>query len=170
VFVPLLLASSFLMIRFSYHRFLSSPAIEALSIQQAGLKEAAFYMAIAFVYFGLLALFYMLAIINRHKSAVHARYMVATSLTLLGPTVDRIVFMVTKDPKVAGVVPVEIIAFVVADGILLYLLRRDYQAKRPVKTLAVCLSIYVAAQAGYFLFRSTTTWTSFVTFVMQSGS
>jgi hypothetical protein len=168
ILVPLLLASTFLMIRFTYYRFLASPQGIAITNRADLLKTAATYMTITFLYFTLLALFYVLAIVNRRKAAVHARYMVATALTLLGPTVDRIVFAIFKAPKIGGFLPIEAIAFLVADAILLYLLLKDYRAGRSVKALLTALLIYVAAQLSYFLFQATDAWTAIVSLAMQA--
>jgi hypothetical protein len=168
VLVPLLLASTFLMIRFTYYRFLASPQATAITNRADLLKTAATYMTITFLYFGLLALFYTLAIINRRKAAVHARYMVATALTLLGPTVDRIVFAIFKVAKLGGVVPIETVAFATADGILLFLLLKDYKAGRSTKALFAALLIYFTAQLFYFLFQATDAWTAIVSFTMQA--
>ena len=169
-FVPLLLVSSFLMIRLSYFRFLASPQGLGSASRQAVMQTAATFMAIAFLYLGLLALFYTLAVINRHKAAAHARYMVAAALTLLGPTVDRIVFSTTGVTRLGGTIPIETVAFAIADGILVFLLWKDYKARRPLRTLFTCLGIYLLAQLSYFLFKDTEAWAGFVTFVMQVAS
>lgn len=168
VLVPLLLASSFLMIRFTYYRFLEMPGNMAAGNPQAALQTAATFVAITFLYLGLLALFYTLAVVNRRKPAVHARYMVATALTLLGPTVDRIVYAGAKVTQLGGVIPIETVAFALADGTLLLLLWKDYKAGRSTKALLTSLVIYLAAQSCYFLFKSSGGWASFVTFVMQA--
>lgn len=167
--VPLLLLSAFLMIRLSYYRFLAAPPDASITNRQALLKTAAAFMSIAFVYLGLFGLFYLLAVINRHKAAVHARYMVATALTLLGPTVDRITYAVFKETKLGGFIPIEIVAFILADGILLFLLWGDIKAKRPVKPLLTCLLILLVVQSCYFLFQQSNAWADAVTWMMQAS-
>jgi hypothetical protein len=168
VLVPLLLISAFLMIRLSYYRFVNAPQGVDPGNRQEVLKAAANFMAIAFIYFGLLFLFYTLAIINRRKAAVHARYMVATALTLLGPTVDRIVYASFQEIKLGGVIPFETVAFLVADAVLLFLLWKDYKAKRPTRALLTSLAIYVTAQLFYFLFKASDAWADVVSFLMQA--
>jgi hypothetical protein len=170
VLVPLLLVSSFLMIRLSYYRFLASPQAATFPSRAELLKNAATFMAITFLYLGLLALFYSLAIINRRKPATHARYMVATALTLLGPTVDRIVYAISGVLVLGGVLPIETIAFAIADGILLFLLLKDYRAGRSTKALLTALLINLLAQLSYFLFQATEAWAAFVSFAMQAKS
>ena len=166
--VPLLLASSFGMIRLSYYRFLNTPENLAAANRQEVLKTAAGFMALPFLYAGLLAFFYTLAIVNKRRSAVHARYMIATSLTLLGPTVDRIIYASTGVIQLGGFFPIEYVAFLLADSILLFLLWKDYQTGRPVKTLLACLVTYGVAQLAYILFQSSDLWANIVTFLMQA--
>ncbi len=97
VLVPLVLLSGFLMVRRTYHLLVedlqqkAAQGLNQLNDNQI-LQQAAAYEAIAIFYLSWFALFYSLAIINRRKSAIHARFMLATALPLLGPTVDRIVF------------------------------------------------------------------------------
>ena len=168
VLVPVLLASAFLVIRFSYYRFLHSPQATEFSDRNELLKGAASYQAIAFLYSGWLALLYSLAIVNRRKAPVHARYMVATTLTMLGPTVDRIIYSIFKAPELGGFVPIESIAFVIADSILAILLWKDYKSRKSTKALAISLAIFLSGQIIYFSVRNTTAWASFVSFLMQT--
>ena len=168
VLVPLLLISAFFMIRFSYYRFIGNFYQQNASADpHQVLKEAASYEAIAFLYFGWLALLYSMAIINRRRSSVHARYMVATALTMLGPTVDRIVYSGFKVIKFGGIIPIETVSFFIADGILAILLWKDYKNKKSTKALMISLSIFVIGQTVYFLIQKTNAWTGFVAFVMQ---
>lgn len=171
VIVPLLLITAYFMIRFSYHRFIddmnqriSAGVLKADNHQV--LKEAANYEAIAFLYFTWLGSLYALAIINRRPSFVHARYMVAAALTMLGPTVDRIVYNTTKMDYVGGIIPIECVSFLIADCILALLLWKDYKNRRPTKTLIICLLIFVLGQATYFLVKRTDTWQSIVSSIM----
>lgn len=172
VLVPVTLITSFLVIRFSYYRFTGKLRQEAsLGIIQLNndqiSNEAASVQAIALYWFLMFTLFYVLAVINRRKSAIHARYMVATALSLLGPTVDRIIFFVFKLEKLPGGIPVETAAFLLADFVLALLLWQDYVKGRPIKTLFTSLLIYIAGQILYFTVPGTVGWTRLVTFIMQ---
>lgn len=171
VLVPLVLLSGYLMIRFSYFRFLNdmNSKIQQGTVQLTGkeiLREAAATQAIAFVYLGLLFLFYILAIYNRRNTHVHSRYMLATALTMLGPTVDRIIFFNTGLEKLAGFIRIETIAFLIADIILATLLVMDYKNKRSTKALWICLIVFVTVQLMYFTLRKTSGWERFVSFVL----
>jgi hypothetical protein len=172
VLVPLLLLSAFLMIRYSYYHFIDD-------LQQQGKKglnqfsgleiaqKAASYEAIAFFYLIWFAIFYLLAIVNRRKSLIHSRYMLATGLTMLGPTVDRIFFINFHIEKLFGVIPVESVSFLIADVLLAFLFMKDYRKKKPVRTLGICLAIYLAGQVLFFTAPGNEWWTSFVSFAMK---
>ena len=171
VLVPLVLASAFLMIRYSYYNFvvdLNQKAVQGLHqfTNDQVLQHAAVYEAIAFFYLFSFATFYSLAILNRRKMAVHARYMMATALALLGPTVDRIVFFYLKLP---AYIPYELPSLIIIDILLALLLLKDYKDKRPTKTLWICLLIYGFGQVLYFTIPHTNAWQNFVTFIMKPG-
>lgn len=171
VIVPLLLITAYFMIRFSYYRFINdmNQKISAGALQadhHQVLKEAANYEAIAFLYFMWLGTLYTLAVINRRPSAVHARYMVAAALTMLGPTVDRIVYNATKAEYLGGIIPTECVSFLIEDCILAFLLWKDYKNNRPAKTLMVSLTIFVLGQVIYFLVKKTDTWQHIMNAIM----
>jgi hypothetical protein len=169
VLVPLVLLSGFLMVRRSYYllvedlRQKATQGLNQLNDNQI-LQQAAAYEAIAIFYLSWFALFYSLAIINKRKSAIHARFMLATALPLLGPTVDRIVFFNFKLP---AYMPYELPSFLIIDTVLAILLWLDYKNKRPIKTLRNCLLIYITGQVLYFIIPATSWWQHFVTFIMK---
>ncbi len=169
VLVPLVLVSSFLMIRFSYYRDInqlhqdSVRGLNHFSNDQI-LQQAAEYKALPFIWFFWFILFYSLAVINRRKSAIHARFMLATALSLLGPIVDRIVF---KLENLGESIRLEAVAFLIADIVLSILLWKDYKHKRPTQTLRTALVIYIIGQVLYFTVPGTDAWQYFVTFVMK---
>jgi hypothetical protein len=171
VLVPLVLLSAFLMIRLSYYRFIDMASrelrLEVNHFNRTGiLQEAADFQAIAFFYFTWFIVFYLLAIINRRRSAVHARYMLATALTLLGPTVDRIMFFVFGLELLPGGISVMWVSFILIDIILALLLYQDYKSKRPVKTLLTCLLIYIPGQILHFAVMGQPWWKEFFRFLM----
>lgn len=172
VLVPVVLISAFLMIRFSYYRFISDTNQQ---LQKGSLTltnnqvvaMAAKFQAIAFFYLFAFLIFYSLAVINRKKSFAHSRFMLATALALLGPTVDRILFFVFHLQELPGGIPIESMAFFIADLILVLLLLKDYRDKKPTKTLWTCLGIYVVAQIFYFTIPGSEVWTQLVVFLMR---
>ncbi len=165
VLVPLLLISAYFMMRLSYYRFIDQQTAAGTYHQQI-LSEIATSMALAFIYFFWLAILYSLAIINRRKSSFHARYMVATAFTLLGPTLDRLIWWIFKTPKLGGWLPIEAVSFLIIDFTLALLLWKDYRNQRSTKALSVALMIYLTVQILYFLLRKTDGWRWFVEMVM----
>jgi hypothetical protein len=169
VLVPLVLLSGFLMLRRSYYLLIDDLQLKAAQrLNQLNehqiLQYAASNVAIVIFYLSWFALFYSLAINNKRRSATHARYMLATALPLLGPTVDRIVFFYFKLPSY---LPYELPSFLIIDIVLAILLWLDYKNKRPTKTLWTCLLIYVIGQVLYFIIPQTGWWQNFVTFIMK---
>ena len=169
VLVPLVLLSAFLMMRMGYYRDLgffqqqAASGVNNLTNDQI-LHKVRGFAALPFVWFFWFIIFYSMAIINRRKSAVHARYMLATGLSLFGPIIDRIFFRVET---VANNIPAESVAFFLADLILGLLLWKDYQEKRSTRTLRNCLVIYLIGQLLYFTAPGSLVWQSFVAFVMR---
>lgn len=154
VLVPLLLFTGFLLMRNEYYRNIARLEKKVTDGLQHYSPFEIIKMAsstpIALVYIVWFLLFYILAIKNRRKSNPHARYMVATALTLTGPTVDRIIGIHFGIESIAGVSSF-IISFLLIDIVLGFLLYLDYKHKRDTKALRNCLVIYVIGQLFYFI-------------------
>lgn len=175
VLVPLALISSFLMIKYGYDAYTERLSEKvADGVPQYNRSEimhlAAKANALPFVYFAWMGLFYSLAVINRKRSPVHARYMLAAALTILGPTVDRIFFLVFRVEQFPYGIPVETFTFLLIDLLLALLLIKDYRQKRQTKTLRTCLLIYVTGHILYFIIPDTMIWERFTTAIMNPGS
>lgn len=172
VLVPLVLISAFFMIRFSYYNVIndlqqkSARGINNLNYDQI-LKQAATFQAIAIFYLAWFVTFYSLAIINRRKTGAHARYMLATALALLGPTLDRIIFFRFKVEKLPGSIPIEVAAFMTINFIVVLLLWQDYKNRLPTKALLSALLIYILGQVLYFTIPGTVVWKDFVRIIMK---
>ncbi len=172
VLVPLLLLSTIFIIRYSFYagidRLMSGSihAATPVSYEEAA-KISATEGAIGTVYFLWLTTFYILAIINRRPSPVHARYMLATALTVLGPTVDRIFFIVFKLETFPFGIPVYAGAFFLEVGILGLLLWKDYQHKKPTRTLWTALLIYLVGQILFFTMKDTAYWQQLFISIMK---
>jgi DMSO reductase anchor subunit len=168
---PLVALSGYQMIRFSYYNILFDHDTQVkLALQDLNAEQlnafAASFQAIAIFYLSLFILFYSLAIIYRKKSNIHARFILASALTLLGPTVDRIIFFGFGMQMLPGSLPIELVAFAIADLVLALLLFKDYRNRRPTRALAISLSIYVIGQALYFTLPQTAAWSSFVGMIL----
>jgi hypothetical protein len=171
VLVPLALVSAFMMVRHSYYEFIELNQNVAQGLNQFTkdeiLQQSAGRQAIALFYVAWFMLFYILAVFNRRRTPIHSRYMLATALTLLGPTVDRIFLFGFKLETLPGSIPIESVAFVIADAVLITLLLKDYKDKRPTTALWSCLLIYLSGQVLYFTLPGTNWWQPFVAFIMR---
>ena len=172
VVMPLLLITGFFLIRFVYYRDLQNlsqqvgQGTSTLSSTQV-LQQTADNVRIIIFYLFLLGFFYFRAILNRRTTSVHARYMVAASLTMIGPTVDRILYFSFGIVSFFGVIPQESFAFLIEDLILAGLLIYDYKNNKPTKTLWICLLVYLVGQFLYFFVKGKAFWETFVSFIMQ---
>lgn len=93
--------------------------------------------------------------------------MLATSLSLLGPTIDRMIFFVFKMDKLPGSLPIELVAFCMADAILAVLLLKDYRENKSTKTLLTALLIYILGQVIFFSLPGTQIWQIFTELIMK---
>jgi len=167
--VPLLLVTAFLLIRNEYYRNLSGLHQEVVNgtkhyTEREMLKIAA-ATPIGLIYFIWFLVFYWLAIKNRRRSPKHARYMLATALTLTGPTVDRIAGIHFHINSIAGISSY-IISFLLIDLVLASLLYFDYRNKKETATLWICLLIYTIGQILYFLLPAFDSWSIFMKYIM----
>lgn len=169
VLVPLILISAFLLTRREYYQkidTLRQGAIKGLNhLSQFEIVKAAATNPAAILTCILFALFYFLAIWHRHKSNKHARYMLATALLIVGPTLDRIIFLDLNIRSVAGI-SAYFISFLLVDIILSLLLYLDFKNKRGTKTLTTCLLIFITAQLSFYILPQFNWWAAFMKIIM----
>jgi hypothetical protein len=118
--------------------------------------------AIGLVYLFWLILFYILAVINRKKIINHATYMFAAILTLLGPTVDRILFQVYRYFGISFNLFAEVAVFLLIDLLLIALLVFQWKRGNSLNAVKVSLLIYITGQFIYFFLPKTEIWKDFV--------
>jgi len=97
------------------------------------------------------AIFYGLAILYRRTPAVHGGFMICTALPLLSPAIDRVVnfyfpSFAAKLPLVAGFTLVPLIAWLIADVILLILSVWDWKSHRRLRVFPVALGVMLFYQ------------------------
>lgn len=159
--MPLVLLTTWLMIRHSYFKFIAD---ETSKFASEGKKipademiiNAAEYMNIGVLYWLWLAIFYSLAVINRKKIVLHATFMFAAILTLLGPTVDRI--LIPYFIKYNLQVNFFITTFILIDLILAALLIYQWKKGLTPKATMTALGIYIFGQAIFFMFPRMYLW------------
>lgn len=173
IVMPLILVTSGAMLRLGYTNYINGLATQVENgvpkfTQEQILHEGAIYTLLAFTYTVWLFTLYLLAIINRKKTATHARYMLAAALTLTGPIIDRIFFLLLGIEKV-GPLPAETISFLLIDIVLSLLLIYDYKNGNATRPLMIALLIYVTGQVFYFLAQDSAAWDHVATMLMQPG-
>jgi hypothetical protein len=168
--MPLVLITAYLVIRHTYHNFINAQSANitgdpsALTMDKI-YSDAAAYIMIGVVYFVWLFVFYLLAVINRKKMLYHATYMFAAILTLLGPTVDRIMYQITTYFGGTFNVFVENAVFVSVLLILSGLIFYQKKKGNSVRPAVTALSIYAAGIVAYHLLPEAPFWNSFVRMV-----
>ncbi|EAZ82038.1 hypothetical protein [Algoriphagus machipongonensis] len=154
--IPLVILTSFLMMRHSYQTQLAllteniSNGQEIMSLNE-GLILLGSYQAIGLVYLFWLSIFYSLAIYFKKSPALHARFMVATVLTFMGPTLDRILYFWFDVKYILPGLGPEYVSFLLIDIILLILLYFDFKKGRNLFPLITSLSLYLLFQILYFI-------------------
>ncbi|HTJ51575.1 MAG TPA: hypothetical protein VL443_19080 [Cyclobacteriaceae bacterium] len=168
VLVPFVMIFTYLMMRHGYLNYVNrvSRLLVEGHLQYSGneiRRQAAKAYGLPFFYLLWLGLFYLLAIINKKRSSVHARYMMAAALTILGPTIDRIVSVGFKI-ETLFYIP----AFVLIDTILLSLSLKDRAQQVNTNALWICLSIYTVCQVIYLVVQDASWWGYFMASIMNS--
>ncbi|MEN2282942.1 hypothetical protein AAGF08_12440 [Algoriphagus sp. SE2] len=170
--IPLVIFTSFLMMRYSYQSQLSSLTEnlilgnESMSIKE-GLSLLASFQAIGFVYLIWLGTFYGLAIYFRKTPMIHARFMIAAVLTFMGPTLDRILYFVFDLAYILPGVPAEYASFLLIDLILLFLLMIDIRKGRSIWPITFALSFYILFQILYTTVQKTEPFSKLVNFLLN---
>ena len=114
-----------------------------------------------YVQLALLAVFvasYALAIFNRHRPALHARYMVCAALTLVDPIVARILAFSLG----TGFPAMQVATYVAVDAILLALIASDLLRQQAPRVYPAMLAVFIAAQVPTFFLYRTAAWRAFV--------
>ena len=159
--MPVVLFTAWLMIRHSYFLFITGEADRAktervvVDLDKLS-QDAATYMRIGVLYWLWLLVFYTLAVVNRKRLLYHSTFMLAAVLTLLGPTVDRILYHVygwlkiSPDPFIATFLLIDILLLV----ILIYQ-RRNGKSPWPV---FISLAIYLVGQLIFYFLPGLGIW------------
>lgn len=170
--VPLLLISGFMMIRYAYARDLNVIPQEALENGRVlspaeVVHQARVYSGLGLYYFFGFLIFYPLAILYRHDPNTHAKYMIATSLAVVGPIVDRILFNSFHFFTLNAGFPLEYVSFGVIDLVMVLLLTIDYKKGYPMRTTLICFSIYGLGQVFYYAGLSSSAWQTFAGWLLH---
>lgn len=170
--LPIVIFTSFLMMRHSYQTQLSS-LIENIAIGNEtmnldeGLVLLASFQSIGFAYLIWLGSFYGLAIYFRKSPTIHARFMIAAVLTFIGPTLDRILYYVFDMAYILPGIRTEYGSFFLIDLILLFLLVVDIRKRRNPWPIAFVLGIYIIIQILYTLVQESESYSRLANFLLD---
>ncbi|WP_332735921.1 hypothetical protein [Flavihumibacter sp.] len=146
--VPVLLLATFLMIRYTYQSQLSTQPIEV----------ARKNLGLPFIYFGGFLLFYPLAVYFRRKAIIHAKYMIATAMLIIGPTLDRLLYWLIGIEGGYWDYLYYITSFLIIDFVVLLMLNYDRKLGNKYRHSLIILSIFLAGQLTYIFLRDTALW------------
>jgi hypothetical protein len=92
--IPLIVTAGYLVLRYSYHRALNGEEVGPPGYYPDDLPahiKAAEFVVIGSVYWVWLVVYYVLGITFRKNLVAHATFMLAATLTILGPAGDRLI-------------------------------------------------------------------------------
>ena len=115
---------------------------------------------------------YGLAMRNKNKPRIHAKYMIATIFPMFTPITDRIIYifirpLVQYHPIVAGRPFVQLSGFLLADAILGFLVWWEFKQTRKFGPFAVSLLIVLIYQISVATFHNFGVWRSFSVWFMS---
>lgn len=117
------------------------------------------HVSLLFVQFGTLLVFsfaYLLAMYKKNDPAIHARAMIATSLTMIDPALARwFIFLLPPLPHN------ELVNYAVTLGILVALIVLERKARRGRWVFPVMLGIFIVYFAGIHTIAETEWWRRF---------
>lgn len=145
VLAPLVCYSIFLVTKMVYHREIATRP-ESSVLGQLSLDIPTIFI------FGL---FFALAMVNRHKSDVHMRYMIGTSLLMIGPGLGRALIIWGGVPFPMAVS----IVYYIAELIAVLFLINDIRNRANIKPLLTILAVLVINHL-LWAFQDTALWQS----------
>ena len=144
VLVPLLIGSIFYIAKGFYHKMIVDVPVEKV----VSMLFVPFYQIIDF------AILYLLAIYHKKFTPYHMRYMIATSMAIVGAAVRRIC------TKLLGLSSPDafLYTFVLTDLVLVALIMFDIRYKKDWKPYFISLVIILISQAAYYIVPQTAFW------------
>jgi hypothetical protein len=119
-------------------------------LNQRIFPELLYFVYVILAMAALFAFSYAMAMVNRKRPALHARYMVCSAASLLDPILARILY------NTAGIEPplMQLLSFGAMDAFLAWLAYKDWKAGNGIRVFPVMLGVFIAVQIPtFFLFR-----------------
>jgi hypothetical protein len=171
VIMPLVLLTGYLMIRHTYYKEIArktaetAPGTVGLSAGDISAQAAAITM-IGSLYLAWLAVFYVLAIVYRKKMLPHGTYMFAATLTILGPTADRLIYNTCAALGLPYTFFAEHVVFFFILLVVTLLIYYQWKNGKSAQPATTALAIYATGLAAFFLLPKTAFWAALIDFVM----
>ena len=119
--------------------------------------DTLYFLYVQLALIGLLALSYSLAMANRHRPAVHMRFMVCAALTLVDPIVARLLyFHLGIDFPL-----VQVCTYGLVYAIILALIWNDLRHGQRARVYPAMLVVFVVVQAPTFFLYERGAWRAF---------
>lgn len=144
ILVPLLVGSIFYIAKGFYHKMMVDLPAEKV----VPMLFVPFYQIVDFV------ALYLLAIYNKKRTPYHMRYMIATSLAIVGAAIRRIF---TKFFDMGGP-DAFLYTFILTDLVLISLILYDITYKKDWKPYFIALVIILISQIAYYYIPETPFW------------
>lgn len=146
VLAPLLIVSMIAMIKLSYLQG------QATMTEKENLNN----LLLPFSQTILFGVYYVFAMLNKNKLKAHMRFILVSSLTLLGPTIGRFDFSFTGfDLDAVN------ISLLVMELILILCIIYDLRQQKNITIYAVALAVYAFAHFAVYYLGETQVWQSF---------
>lgn len=117
------------------------------------------------------AVFYGLAMVNRHNSQTHARWMVCTVFPMFTPVSDRLIAVNAPSvigwlPRIEGNPVLPVVGFAAADLILLALSWWDWRTNRRLDVFPVALGVLLVYHVATLTLHGVPLWNAFCTWFL----
>jgi hypothetical membrane protein len=139
---------------------------------EAGTALYYFWIALMFISLLAFAILYGLAMWNRKKPLIHARYMVCTIFPLFTPITDRLIYkyfpeLISLVPMLEDMPLVQLIGFALADILLITLLIWDWMAHKRLNVFPVVLLVMGIFQLSVLTFYKFSLWKQIGNWIMS---
>lgn len=122
-----------------------------------------FYIQIQLLVVFLIA--YGLAIYNRRKPMVHARFMICATLPLIDPFLARVIIFYVWEPP--SLIYVQAVTYGVTDLILVALMLSNWRRERRLGVFPLMLPVFLLAQLPNFFVTGSAGWVAFAAWFRQ---
>jgi hypothetical protein len=110
----------------------------------------------------LFTLYYLLAIVKKRQTYLHIRFIIISSLTLLGPTIGRFDFT-----NIGMSIDMVNVSLLVMEAILVFLMLVDYYILKRFKVYLIALFLFSILHYAIYSWGSSHLWQSFARLIIN---